>query len=99
MVPKHIMECAICPLISNINAVYSTSRGQVEVTPILESRKGSKRQMGMFRLTLKHPLTTAMELCMNLSSSTAVLPVLTTLMLNASGEKTEHFKVKVFHGI
>lgn len=66
----------------------------MEVTPILETRKGSKIQMGKFRLTLKHPLTTAMELCMKLSTSNAVLPILTTLMLSASGDKEDQFKVR-----
>lgn len=63
------------------------------MTPILETRKGYKIQMGKFRLTLKHPLTTAMELSMKLSTSSAVLPILTTLMLNASGDKEDLFKV------
>ena len=57
-------------------------------------RNGDKIQLGKFRLTLKHPLTTVMELSIKLSSSSAVLPVLTTLMLNVDkdGDKT-HFMV------
>jgi len=74
--------------------VYASSRGQVEVSPVLKLMGRHNKHLAKFKLTLKHALTTVMELCIKLSSTSAVLPVLTTLMLHANNQTCkDHFTV------
>ena len=73
------------------HTVYSTGRGMVEVQPHL-NLPGGEVELGKFRLSLKHPVSNVMELCLKLSTHDAVLPVLMSLMVNCDGNKT-HFKV------
>ena len=74
--------------------VYSSCRGVVEVLPLLNLQNGEVAQLAHFKLTLKHPIRNVMELCLNLSTNNAILPVLLSLMVHCQDDNyKEHFQV------
>ena len=75
--------------------VYSSCRGLVEVLPLLSQPNGEEAPLANFKLSLKHPIRNVMELCLNLSTYNAILPVLLSLMVHCeSDDSKEHFQVK-----
>ena len=74
--------------------MYSSCRGVVEVSPLLNLPNGDVAQLAHFKLSLKHPIRNVMELCLNLSTNNAILPVLLSLMIHSQGDSSkERFQV------
>ena len=66
----------------------------VEVVPVLATPTGGDVKLATFGIAMRHPVTNVIELCMRLSSSDAVLPVLMALMLHCHDNKSkEYFQV------
>ena len=58
-------------------------RGFVNVSPQLKLTTGEVIDMAEFKISLKHPVRNVMESCLSLSTQSAVLPVLLTLMVHS----------------
>ena len=66
----------------------------VQVLPLLNLPSGEV-ELAPFKIGIKHPVRNVMELCLKLSSSSAVLPVLIALMVHSVRECTqEAFQVR-----
>ena len=66
----------------------------VEVLPLLNLPTGEV-ELAPFRIGIKHPVRNVMELCLNLSSNDAVLPVLIALMVHCERQSgKEQFQVR-----
>ena len=63
------------------------------ITPQLKLYSGELAEMADFKISLKHPVRSVMEMCLNLSTQDAVLPVLLTLIIHSKqdGEEPNHF--------
>jgi len=65
----------------------------VQVLPLLNLPSGEV-ELTPFKIGVKHPVRNVMELCLNLSSNDAVLPVLIALMVHCERENgREQFQV------
>ena len=65
----------------------------VQVLPLLNLPSGEV-ELAPFKIGVKHPVRNVMELCLNLSSNDAVLPVLIALMVHCERENgREQFQV------
>jgi len=71
--------------------VYSASKGMVEVLPLLNLPSGEV-ELAPFKISIKHPVQNVMELCLKLSSTDAVLPVLLALMVHSVRSTQEVFQ-------
>lgn len=59
----------------------------IDVLPVLhDQQKGETVELKPFSLAVKNPMKSIIELCLNLSTNEAVLPVLVTLMLHCKGD-------------
>lgn len=82
---------------TSYDAVYeSANRGVVEVRTLIKLSDGKNVELPNFKVALKHPIRNVMELCMNLSTNEAVLPVLISLMVHSDTNKAS-FKVTRVH--
>lgn len=80
-------------------AYRALKRGFVYVTPQLRLYSGELAEMADFKISLKHPVRSVMEMCLNLSTQQAVLPVLLTLIIHSKqdqddGEANHFFQVR-----
>ena len=66
-----------------VSAYRTLKRGFVQVTPQLRLTSGELAEMADFKISLKHPIRSVMELCLSLSTQQAVLPVLLTLLVHS----------------
>lgn len=90
--PAHLSNL---PSVPSLSPVYSANRGMVEVLPLLNLKSGEV-ELAPFRIGVKHPVRNVMELCLNLSSNDAVLPVLIALMVHCERQHgREQFQVRV----
>jgi len=64
----------------------------VEVLPLLNLSSGEV-ELAPFKISIKHPVRNVMELCLKLSSTDAVLPVLLALMVHSVRSTQEVFQV------
>lgn len=77
-----------------LHAVYSSYHGLVEVLPVLSLSNGEEVPLSGFKLTLKHPISNVMELCLNMSTYIAVLPILLSLMVHCESDSSKkHLQV------
>ena len=66
----------------------------MEVLPLLSLPTGEVELLP-FKISLKHPVRNVMEMCLNLSTHDAVLPVLLSLMMHCKGDKEkQRFQVR-----
>lgn len=91
MIDKSVTDRIIA--ISPTAAYRTLKRGFVYVTPQLKLYSGELAEMADFKISLKHPVRSVMEMCLNLSTQQAVLPVLLTLIIHSKqdDEEQNHF--------
>ena len=63
-----------------------SGRNTIDVLPIVHGQAGGTTELKPFSLAVKNPMKNIIELCLNLSTNEAVLPVLVTLMLHCKGD-------------
>ena len=86
--------------ILHVSTAYRTlKRGFVYVTPQMRLSSGELAELADFKISLKHPVRSVMELCLSLSTQQAVLPVLLTLLVHAkhsneNGERNSFIQVR-----
>jgi len=72
-------------------------RGVISITPQLRLSTGEVMELADFKISIKHPVRNVMELCLGLSTQSAVLPVLLTLIMHSKrdSELDERFFFEV----
>lgn len=85
------MMLLLCQLVLFMYTAYKTlhsSHKTIDVLPILHDHQNSATvELHQFSLVVKNPVKNLIELCLNLSTNEAILPILVTLMLHCNGEQ------------